>query len=196
MPRVLAICAAASIVVGCSSTPSGGSGTGPDPIASTPLTQPVTIAFGSLNQDGSLISTYTESGLSLSATPTWTVFANYGNPQPSIVFFAEAGATVTGQLRITGHTFLFKSVDLYSSTTPIPYTITGSRNGTSAFQSSDTLPPFTGGLLPNTFGNFRTVQGTGPNVVVDSLTISLTNPAAPCCRNPMGLDNIVLLPPQ
>jgi len=27
---------------------------------------------------------------------------------------------------------------------------------------------------------------------IDTLTIALTNAAAPCCRNPMGLDTIVV----
>jgi hypothetical protein len=31
-----------------------------------------------------------------------------------------------------------------------------------------------------------------PPAPIDSLLISLTNNAAPCCRNPMGLDNIVM----
>jgi len=31
-----------------------------------------------------------------------------------------------------------------------------------------------------------------PTAIIDTLTITLTNPAAPCCENPMGLDNIVL----
>jgi hypothetical protein len=31
-----------------------------------------------------------------------------------------------------------------------------------------------------------------PSAVIDTLMIRLTNAAAPCCNNPMGLDNVVL----
>ena len=75
-----------------------------------------------------------------------------------------------------------ESVDLSSSTTTIPYVIKGIRNSAVVFTLN--------GTLPNTFGQFRTV--TNPNAVtVDTVTIALTNAAASCCRNPMGLDNIV-----
>jgi len=81
--------------------------------------------------------------------------------------------------------FYFKSVDLYSSTTPIPYTIRGSR-GTDVFVITD--------ALPNTFGNFRTVLSQHSADAINRLSITLTNAAAGCptCLNPMGLDSIVL----
>jgi hypothetical protein len=46
--------------------------------------------------------------------------------------------------------------------------------------------------LPNTFGNFRNVVNPNATDRIDALSIVLTNTAAPCCRNPMGLDNIAL----
>src|ERR1700686_2836623 len=75
----------------------------------------------------------------------------YGNPAPSIQFSALSGTTVTGEVRVSagGSVFRFKSFDLYSSTTVIPYTFKGFRNSSTVFTFADTLP--------QTFGNFRTV---------------------------------------
>src|SRR5439155_1992973 len=87
-----------------------------------------------------------------------------------------------GHRRDSGHGwwnhFNFKSVDLYSSTTPIPYTITGLRNSTTTFTMAATLP--------NTFGNFATVVNPQAADVIDTLVIRLSNPAAICCANPMA----------
>jgi hypothetical protein len=130
---------------------------------------------------------YTESGFTVSQTSGgWFPSTTYGNPAPFIEFTAPAGSTVTGEIRVTagGATFGFKSVDLYSSTTPIPYTFVGVRNCATVFTETNTVP--------NTFGAFRTVVGQHPMTIIDTLSITLTNPAAPCCANPMGLDNIVL----
>ncbi len=55
-------------------------------------------------------------------------------------------------------------------------------------------PPFTvNGTEPNTFGNFATVQNPNAGTLIDTLVISLSNPANQCCPNPMGLDNIVVV---
>jgi hypothetical protein len=45
---------------------------------------------------------------------------------------------------------------------------------------------------PNTFGNFATLVNREAAQPVDAIVIRLSNPSAPCCSNPMGLDNIVL----
>jgi len=84
-----------------------------------------------------------------------------------------------------GAVFNFNSVDLYSSTTPIPYTITGFRNSSTVFTLA--------GTLPNTFGTFKTVVNPNAAAVIDTLSIVLTNTSG-CCGNgnPMGLDTIVL----
>src|SRR5206468_2375122 len=105
---------------------------------------------------------------------------------PFIEFWAPGGSTVTGEIQVgaAGFPFYFKSVDLYSSTTPIPYIIKGFRNSSPVFTVTDTLP--------TTFGNFRTVANPNSSDIIDTLSIVLTNSAAPCCRNPMGLDNILL----
>jgi hypothetical protein len=107
------------------------------------------------------------------------------NPGPFVQFWAAGGTTVGGEIRVTASSpFYFKSVDLYSSTTPIPYTIKGLRRSNTVFILTD--------ALPNTFGNFRTVANPHSGDIIDALSIALTNAAAPCCRNPMGLDNIII----
>ena len=133
------------------------------------------------------MSTYTESGFTVSAASgPWEASTTYGNPAPFIQFYAAAGTTVTGEVRLTagGSAFSFYSVDLYSSTTPVPYTITGLRNASPVFTLMDTLP--------NTFGNFRTVTNPNAAAPIDALSIVLTNTAGFAGRNPTGLDTIVL----
>jgi hypothetical protein len=155
---------------------------------SPPAPRNVTLTFNGLTVDGAPVTIYSESGFSISAsTGSWVVKTTYGNPAPFIQFRASAPTAVTGQIQVSadGHrSFSFTSVDLYSSTTPIPYAITGVRDSVIAFTLADTLP--------NTFGNFRTVVNPRGTDVIDTLTISLTNASAPCCPNPMGLDTIVL----
>jgi len=159
-----------------------------------PLTQAVTVSFSGLTTNGAAVTTYTESGITITVSGgPWTATTTYGNPAPFLGFLAAAGTTVTGTVSITGRTFNMRSVDLYSSTTPIPYAISGLRGTSQTFSSSATLDAV--GVVGNTFGNFRTVTNPNATTAVDGLTITLTNPAAACCSNPMGLDNIVLVPP-
>jgi hypothetical protein len=162
----------------------GGSVTAPSAISS--LNDATTITFDGLGANGGSVTTYTEAGLNLSAmSGDWTARTDYGHPAPFIQFSAPNGGTATGeiQVRASGSVY-FKSIDLYSSTTPIPYTITGLKNGSAVFTMTDTLP--------NTFGDFRTVFNPHSAEAIDTLAIVLTNAAAACCRNPMGLDTIVL----
>jgi hypothetical protein len=146
------------------------------------------MTFNGLTAGGTPVAIYSESGFSVSADPgSWVGLTTYGNPAPFIQFFAAAGTTVTGQIQVSADrhgAFSFKSVDLYSSTTQIPYTITGTRDDAIVFTIAD--------RLPNTFGSFRTVVNPHGTDIIDTLTISLSNPSAPCCTNPMGLDNIAL----
>jgi len=134
------------------------------------------------------VITYTEAGFTVSAmSGNWSVRSDYGNPSPFIQFWAAGGTTVTGEIRVTAagsSPFYFKSVDLYSSTTTIPYTIKGLRNSSMVFSVTD--------ALPKTFGDLRTVASPNSADAIDTLSIVLTNAAAACCRNPMGLDTIVL----
>jgi hypothetical protein len=142
------------------------------------------ITFRGLTSDGAPVKSYTESGFDVSMpSGDWGARSGFGNPAPFVQFWADGGKTTSGEIQVSlGKALYFKSVDLYSSTTTIPYVIKGLRNSALVFTLN--------GAVPNTFGQFRSV--TNPNAVtVDTITIALTNAAAPCCRNPMGLDNIV-----
>lgn len=151
-------------------------------------TTPATIDFGSLTVNGAAISSYTEEGFDVIASgESWQVRTTYGNPPPFIFFAAAAGALPRiGSITITagGATFRFNSVDVYSSTTSIPYTFTGLLGSTVVFSVT--------AIQPQTFGQFATVLNPHAGTLIDSLVISLTNSPAPCCGNPVGLDNIVL----
>ena len=111
----------------------------------------------------------------------------YGKPAPFIEFEVPGGTTVVGAIQISagGAKFGFTAIDVYSSTTRIPYTINGLRNAATIFALADTVP--------NTFGTFKTVINPQAADTIDTLNISLTNAAAPCCTNPMGIDNIVVV---
>jgi hypothetical protein len=147
-----------------------------------------TIAFTGLLANESPAGRYTESGFTV--TPDswdWIAWTIYGAPAPCIVFYARGGTALTRGVRVTAgaSTFKFVAVDLYSSTTPIPYKITGLRRSVLVFSMT--------GTLPNTFGNFRTVEHPNGRDTIDVLVISLSNPAPSGGGNPMGVDNIVLL---
>jgi len=154
------------------------------PGASTPCPA---IGFDDAGAPAATVTTYTRCGFTVSATTTnWTVWTGYGHPAPFIGFMSAAGVTNTAEVRVTSAAgkFTFQSVDVYSSTTPIPYLITGIANSAAVFTIQ--------GTQPNTFGKFATVSNPDANTQVDTLLIQLTNPAAPCCTNPVGLDNIVV----
>jgi hypothetical protein len=183
----LSIVAAGACSQGQLDTPTSPAALAPTHSAPATSIQPGTITFDGLKEHLAAVQNYEERGFTLQASgASWQAVTSYGTPPPFIWFMAAGGSTVTGELRVTGggQTFSFASVDLYASTTPIPYVITGSRNGATVF----TLD----GRLPNTFGKFLPVHAADPSAVIDTLTIRLTNAAAPCCGNPMGLDNIVL----
>jgi Carboxypeptidase regulatory-like domain/Bacterial Ig-like domain (group 2) len=147
------------------------------------------IGFDDLAPHAAGFTTYTTCGFTLTTTTTnWTVSTNYGRPAPFIQFIAPGGTTAVGEVVVTasGATFRFSSVDVYSSTTPIPYVITGIANSATVFTIQNTQP--------NTFGNFATLVNPEAARQIDALVIRLSNSAAPCCLNPMGLDNIILAP--
>jgi hypothetical protein len=143
------------------------------------------IGFGDLLIPGPF-TTYAESGFTVSATSgSWEASTSFGNPAPSIQFIRAASEpTITAQIEVTasGSPFSFASVDLYSSVTTIPYLVTGLRNSTPVFTIA--------GTVPNTFGGFATVNSSSTQTI-DTLWITLSNPATECCSNPVGLDNIV-----
>ena len=138
-------------------------------------TKTETIAFGGLSGNGSQFIEYDESGFSVaSGLGSWEVMESYGNPAPAIIFMREADEPeFQGEVEITsnGSLFSFNSVDLYSSITPIPYTIKGFRDSELVFTLSDTVP--------NTFGKFKRVENPESTDAIDTLTIRLSNPATP-----------------
>jgi hypothetical protein len=136
-------------------------------------------AFANIFGPGLPITSHTESGFTVS-----TFEGNWRGHVSAITFPSPAGQVRAGQVRVIaadGGTFRFNSVDLYSSTTPIPYTITGFR---------DDVPVFTiTGTVPRTQGHFKTVVNPNGTTEVDAVIIGLTNRTG-CCGNSMGLDNI------
>ena len=145
-----------------------------------------TINFNGLSGNNfSPFSGYTESGFAVAPLSTgWLTFQSDGNPPPAIDF--QNPPTTTGTVSVTdgGAPFVFRSIDFYSSITPIPYIFTGLLNGSTVFTAS--------GTVPNTFGNFAKTSNPDATTVIDTLEVTLTNPQAP---NPMGLDNIVVAAP-
>ncbi len=147
----------------------------------------VTVTFNSFGTSLLPFTTYAESGFILSATAAAWWGGTSGFPAPGVIFYATPNANV-GQVLVTAAgnaPFSFRSVDLYSSVTVIPYTITGLRNSTPVFTLT--------GVVPNTFGNFRTVENPHLTDVIDALVITLTNQSTSCCSNPMGFDNLSLI---
>jgi hypothetical protein len=145
----------------------------------------VTCTFSGLLVDQESLSSYSESGVTVLATAGgWQARTGFGNPSPSVLLYGSAGGTATGQVRVTagGSAFRFSSVDLYSSTTPIPYVFTGLTGSTEVFSVS--------GTVPNTFGNFATVANPSAGDLIDTLVIELSNGMG---QNPMGLDNVRLI---
>ena len=166
-------------------TVSGAIGCAGSTTAPSAPTGVTTLAFGALSADGP-ITIYGENGYWISAAGPWQAKATFGNPAPMIQFITPGGVTNTASVQVfaTNHAlFTFRSVDVYSSITPIPYVISGTRDFATVWALSDTVP--------NTFGTFRTISNTHVADVIDTLTIELTNPST-CCSNPMGIDNVVL----
>ena len=127
------------------------------------------------------------------AGPETGVLAGAGNAgadakQTMVEFPSPAEApTVTAAITVTagGALFTFSSVDLYSSLTPIPYVFTGIRDSVAVFTATDTQP--------DTFGDFATVLNPYSSESIDTLVITLANPADVCCPNATGLDNISIV---
>jgi hypothetical protein len=63
-------------------------------------------------------------------------------------------------------------------------------NFRSDLQASDTSQGIDPGYMWRSV--FATVMNPESTAVIDTLLITLTNAAAACCNNPMGLDNIVI----
>jgi hypothetical protein len=157
-----------------------------DPATLKPTTS-YTISFSALRDNKAPLATHVESGFTVAAVAGgWIALTTYGNPQPFIEFNAAPGTTVTGEVRVTadGAPFWLNSVDFYSSTTKIPYVVEGFLNGEPRFTVVD--------VIGNTFGAFARRPNPNADLVVDEVRLRLSNPAAPCCGNPMGIDNIAV----
>jgi hypothetical protein len=165
--------------------------TSPSPVIASNSSQPPAAAgscivgFEDLRINRGSFASYTACGLSVAAAAaTWQVSTTYGHPAPFIQFLSAAGSTTIGEVAVTAPagTFVFTSLDIYSSTTKIPYEITGSANRVALF----TIAKVQG----NTYGEFATIVNPQQSAAIDTLTIRLTNAAASCCSNPMGVDEI------
>ena len=146
---------------------------------------PCAVGFADVRANGAPFASYAECGLTITAAlADWQAVTTYGSPAPFIQFKTPGGTTTTGEITAVaaGAAFSFVSVDIYSSTTKIPYEITGLANRSVVFTLQD--------VQGNTFGAFATIANPHAAAVIDTLRIRLTNPAAPCCANPVGLDNI------
>ena len=174
---------------GCGSTPTMPST--PSAVQEGTFSQPpaapglCVMGFDDLRVHGAPFTGQTACGLAVTVTlGSWQASTTYGHPPPFVQFLSPAGTTMIGEITLkdAGGRFGFGSVDIYSSTTKIPYEISGFDRGARAFTIQD--------LQSNTFGNFATIVNRSAAVPIDTLRIRLTNPAAPCCSNPVGLDNI------
>jgi hypothetical protein len=118
----------------------------------------------------------------------WLVGKHYGHPPPYIYFVREASEKepVSGSVSITasGQTFLFESVDIYSSVERTPYVITGFVGARKVFVS--------GGVVPNTFGNFARVDNDKKSTPVDKVSIAVETYTENPVSNPVGIDNITV----
>lgn len=149
---------------------------------------PCTIGFDGLQVNGAAFDRHAACGVTITAANAqWQTSTTYGSPAPFVQFVAAGGTTLTGDvtLQSADGAFTFTSVDIYSSTTKIPYEITGSARGAVVFVVQ--------GVQGNTFGRFATIANPHARDAIDTLRVRLTNPAASCCRNPVGLDNIRLV---
>lgn len=145
-----------------------------------------TIGFDGLAGSTTLPATYVECGVTIAfVTSNWR--AGFGRPAPGIVFTAPLDGTTFGEVVLTapaGARFRFRSADVYSSVTPIPYVFTGISSGAAVFTIR--------GTQPNTFGNYATVTSS-QSEPIDTLILRLTTVLQQgfSGTNPMGLDNIV-----
>lgn len=150
----------------------------------TPAPGPCVIGFDDLRDNGLPFTTHAACGLVITAKiASWQASTTFGRPAPFIRFVVPGGTTAVGEVTVTAFgSFAFRSVDIYSSTTKIPYEMSGLANGTQTF--------IVQGIQGNTFGAFASIVNPRSDAPIDTLQIRLTNPAAPCCTNPVGLDNI------
>ena len=135
---------------------------------------------------GDTFGSYAACGFTVNATtPNWRVSAETGRPPPFVQFTSRALSSTAGELVVTaGARFKFQSVDLYSSTTPVLYTITGISGSSAAFTQQSSL---------STTGDFATITNAQASMAIEALVIRLTTPVTSCCASVIGIDNVVLV---
>src|SRR5262249_17348790 len=153
-------------------------------VALTRASDCTVIGFDGLSRSDTF-SSYTACGFTVTAaTSNWSVSTGSGRPAPSVQFTSQARAATAGEVIVSsGDPFKFQSADVYSSATPVLYTITGIANGTAAFTLQNTL---------TTTGSFVAVTSPKTSAAIDALVIRLTTPVTSCCASTIGVDNIVL----
>lgn len=177
----MAACGGGSQLTGIASAPEG--------VQSLPLpaAKSYTIDFNGL-KNGQAFKKYSEYGFQVTAgaNDDWVVNGSYGNPAPMIQFPVPADKIVTNAVTVTHATerFTYKSVDLYSSLSPVKWKFAGSLKGKTVYSQS--------GQMPNPTGGFTTLKNGHAGAAVDKVDITLTNVKVPCCGNEIGIDNIVL----
>jgi hypothetical protein len=114
--------------------------------------------------------------------------STYGKPGPSAIFNRERGEPEqwAGMHVFPFDTdpFQFRSIDLYSSVTPIPYRFLGYFDGILMFDIS--------GTMGNSFGQFATLTNPLAETWLHVLYVELVNPYVAFGGNPVGFDNLVL----
>jgi hypothetical protein len=130
-------------------------------------------------------ATYTACGFTVAAsTSNWGISTSIGRAAPSAQFTSARGSTTAGELVVTSDApFRFQSVDVYSSTTPVVFVITGIANGRTAFTLQNTL---------SSPAEFVGIANAASAPAVDALVIRLATPPLSCCDTTVAVDNIAL----
>lgn len=146
------------------------------------------VTFDSLAPNGPAFTTHSERGYTVDAiSGPWTSGPALlsRNPDRLTALDSELRVTAAGT-----SPFTLVSVRLYSSITPIPYVLRGVLNGATVYTIA--------GTVPNTFGSYATVVNPQAATLVDTVYLTVTNPAIPTCPtcngNPVGVDDLVLRP--
>ena len=147
-----------------------------------------TITFAGLTVNHTPVTHYEEAGFVVAGVSgPWESMSQYGAPKPAVIFVrptSEPTMTAEMAIRSGNALFGFASVQIYSSVTPIPYEVLGVRRSVALFHLA--------GTIPNTFGHFVPLINPDADLRIDTLVIRLSNPATPCCANPVGFDTVVL----
>ena len=117
--------------------------------------------------DYTQLTTYSESGFSVSATVgIWMYNGYFGNPGPSI--YADQANSIVGSVRVSkgGQTFTFSSVDLSNDVAIADFTIQGFNGSVLEYSISGTLP-----TDPIGHSVFRTYSSGYGDTAITSLVI-------------------------